>query len=389
METRSDLERKAKEHDVAKERIIATIQGNIEVAISKLRLAEKDLLSEVEIEFGNNIYRNLLNSVDSGNSHKEEEIRKILAKRVPEDFGPDEESFRSLLEEIDSFKSWKRKTRKESRLNCFDLIPKNLKCTSITCDSITLSWNKIDCDCFYEIETKSLTSVKGIYHSFDTEYTITGLNPTTEYHIRVRTVMSQNSKQFIWSDPITAKTGRSFFECEWKECPTFINRNIKYSLDRRNHKIATKINGDDYCTIVGDMTIPLNKVTAWNVRVLKSRSNDGSGINIGVAPYDIKQSEYDNFEKCGWYFYCYSSTLFSGPYHNFYDKTYGPRKAWIGDYVHAGDIVGVETNTIRRELSFVVNGVNLGPAFEGIPLDKPLVPCVLLLLEGDSVELLF
>ena len=44
-------------------------------------------------------------------------------------------------------------------------------------------------------------------------------------------------------------------------------------------------------------------------------------------------------------------------------------------------------DTTKGELSFVVNGVNLGVAFEGIPLDKPLVPCVLLENEGDSVEL--
>ena len=44
-------------------------------------------------------------------------------------------------------------------------------------------------------------------------------------------------------------------------------------------------------------------------------------------------------------------------------------------------------DTEKGELSFVVNGVNLGVAYEGIPLDKPLVPCVILGYEGDSVEL--
>ena len=39
------------------------------------------------------------------------------------------------------------------------------------------------------------------------------------------------------------------------------------------------------------------------------------------------------------------------------------------------------------ELSFVVNGVNLGVAYDGIPLDKPLVPCVILWNQNDSVEL--
>ena len=44
-------------------------------------------------------------------------------------------------------------------------------------------------------------------------------------------------------------------------------------------------------------------------------------------------------------------------------------------------------DTRKGELSFVLNGVNLGVAYEGIPLDKPLVPCVLFYFKGDSVEL--
>ena len=45
-------------------------------------------------------------------------------------------------------------------------------------------------------------------------------------------------------------------------------------------------------------------------------------------------------------------------------------------------------DTTKGELSFVLNGVNYGVAYEGIPLDKPLVPCVILEYKGDSVELI-
>ena len=45
-------------------------------------------------------------------------------------------------------------------------------------------------------------------------------------------------------------------------------------------------------------------------------------------------------------------------------------------------------DTKKGELSFALNGVNLGIAFDEIPLDKPLVPCTLLWCEGDSVELI-
>ena len=94
----------------------------------------------------------------------------------------------------------------------------------------------------------------------------------------------------------------------------------------------------------------------------------------------------ENYEKCGWYFYCYDSTLCSGPPHSYNYKEYGPRKGG-GQYVRTGDSVGVVMDTAKGELSFVVNAMNLGVAFDCIPLDKPLVPCVILREEEDSVEL--
>ena len=109
-------------------------------------------------------------------------------------------------------------------------------------------------------------------------------------------------------------------------------------------------------------------------------------FHIGVAPSDINQNEGWNYEKCGWYFDCYDSKLWSGPPHKFSRKVYGPRKG-DGEYVHTGDSVGVVMDTAKGELSFVVNGVNLGVAYGRIPLDNPLVPCAILGLKGDSVEL--
>ena len=79
--------------------------------------------------------------------------------------------------------------------------------------------------------------------------------------------------------------------------------------------------------------------------------------------------------------------LRSGPPHNYMNKKYGPRKE-RGKYVQTGDNVGVVMDTIKGELSFVLNGVNHGITFDGIPLGKPLVPCVILKREGDSVELI-
>ena len=43
-------------------------------------------------------------------------------------------------------------------------------------------------------------------------------------------------------------------------------------------------------------------------------------------------------------------------------------------------------DTAKGGLSFALNGVDLGAAYGGIPLDKPLVPCVLLYRNGDFIE---
>ena len=173
-------------------------------------------------------------------------------------------------------------------------------------------------------------------------------------------------------------------DCALKEFPDDVDGNKKYSVDEKNPRIATFIGGN-WCTIVGNTPLPKNKVTSWNIKILNLRKNDGSGIYIGVAPSDINQND-DNCDKCGWYFDCYTSKLWSRPPHSDRNKKYGPRKG-DGNYVHTGDIVGVVMDTTKGELSFVVNGVNLGVAYEGIPLDKPLVPCVILGWKGDSVEL--
>ena len=127
-------------------------------------------------------------------------------------------------------------------------------------------------------------------------------------------------------------------------------------------------------------------MTSWSIKILKSENNNANGIFIGVAPSDIGQNDGSIFNKCGWYFRCCNSTLHSGPPHKYRGKEYGPRKE-KGQYVHTGDSVGVVMDTTKGELSFVVNGVNLGVAFDGIPLDKPLVPCVLLYHKFNSVEL--
>ena len=204
---------------------------------------------------------------------------------------------------------------------------------------------------------------------------------STTYCLKMRIVHQGISTQ--WSDEAEFTTPEFKECCVWKECPDHVYEDMKYSVNEENPRIATKIGGDG-CTIIGNTPLPLNTVTSWSIKILKSR-NDGDGIFIGVAPSDINHNE-NNHDESGWYFNCWRSTLYSGPPHNYRNKEYGPRKR-DEKYVHTGDSVGVVMDTAKGELSFALVGVNLGVAYEGIPLDKPLVPCVLLYHYGDSIEL--
>ena len=210
-----------------------------------------------------------------------------------------------------------------------------------------------------------------------------GLPAEKEHSLRVRAAKGNSVSER--SDAVKGKAQKELrYEGAWKECTGDFSLFNKYSVDKKNTRIAAKINNGYYCAIVENTPLPLNAITSWSIKILKSRSNDGNGIFIGVVPSDIDQDEDRNY-KCGLYFDCYYSALHSGPPHNYSGKAYGPRKG-DGEYVHTGDSVGVVIDTAKRELSFVLNGVNLGVAYERVPLERPLVPCVLLRY-SDSVEL--
>ena len=233
-------------------------------------------------------------------------------------------------------------------------------------------------------------------NNHDTEYVLNKTNNSflpdpmkvgVRYDVKVKAEV-ENAWHSEWSVPVSFIPQFSDL-CDWKKCPEKVSDDRKYSIVPQNTRIATKTSGSGYwSTVAGSAPIPKDKVVSWNVKVLKSKRGDGNCIMVGVAPSDIDQNADRNFEKCGHYFNCFESTLFFGPPRCFKGKDYGPRKE-VGQYVHTGDTVNVTIDTVKGELTFGINGVSLGVAYEGIPLNKPLVPCVILGHKGDSVELSF
>ena len=232
-----------------------------------------------------------------------------------------------------------------------------------------------------ECDVKADESAKNAYYFLPTP-----LCPEVAYTLSVKSFCGAKGGE--WSNSTTFTTPKFSELCTWKECPESAYDYNGYDLRKDNPRVATK-RKYGYCTVIGSSAFPPSTVTSLDIKILKSQLNNGTSIYIGVAPSDIDQNEgYENYLNCGWYFYCYYSALYSGFPHSCKGKKYGPRKGNWGEYVHTGDIVGVVMDTENGELSFAVNGVNLGVAFEGIPLDKPLVPCVLLGCDDDSVELI-
>ena len=274
---------------------------------------------------------------------------------------------------------------KETAVDSSIPVPTNITADATAWDTITIKWDAVKGASFYQTE---VDGGKPEIPSSRRVFTKRGLLPETEHTFRVRTVVDDSVSE--WSDAVRGRTPKqSFEECVWKECPDVVYKSCEYTVDKKNSRIASKTNTGGCCTIIGNTPLLPNSITLWTIKILQSRSNDGAGINIGVAPFDINQNDDGEYLcSCGWYFNCYNSILWSGPPHNYDCKEYGSIKEEGGQYVHTGDFVGVVMDTENGELFFVVNEENLGVAYEGIPLDKPLVPCVLLYEADDSVELI-
>ena len=98
---------------------------------------------------------------------------------------------------------------------------------------------------------------------------------------------------------------------------------------------------------------------------------------VGITFNDVK-IDTEFYTTYGWFFYCYSSTLFSGPPHKYFNKSTKLPKV-------KNEII-VKLNLKKRSLTFVIDN-NEEESFTNIPLDKIIVPAILLYHENDSVEI--
>ena len=282
--------------------------------------------------------------------------------------------------------------------NCEVCVPRNVRTKSTAWDSITVVWDAVDYATYYQVEHDAS---RGFGAAAAPRYTIGVLEAATGYNIRVRAVRDKEVSG--WSEPIREFTQKPYFEySEWRECAEEAGDAAavgygRYVLDEDSASVARKLGGGaaSCAVVIGNTAVPAGRVTPWFVRVVEA-GEGCEGIYVGVAPSGVGQGGCGGCGseplKCGWFLGCHGSALFSGPPHKYAGREYGPRKGkGCGEYLAKGECVGVvmdTTNATRGELSFVLGFESLGAAFKGIPLDKPLVPCVLLTRDGDAVELI-
>ena len=121
-------------------------------------------------------------------------------------------------------------------------------------------WDVVEEVSFYQIE---VDGSKFWHLSTTNTFTKRRLQPETEHSFRVRAVCGNEVSE--WSSTVKGRTQKESFETSaWKECPDNINVDKKYSVNEKNPRIATKINGSGYsCTIIGNTALPQNKVTSY------------------------------------------------------------------------------------------------------------------------------
>ena len=141
--------------------------------------------------------------------------------------------------------------------------------------------------------------------------------------------------------------------------------------------ILTKTGTDcNWMGTICENELEKSKEHKWKIKILKTQYKN---IMVGVAPidFDINSSDYSN---CGWYFYCYNSTLYSGPPHKYYNK--GTNLSKVNDEI----IIVMNMN--KRTLKFIINNEDKGESYTDIPIDKPLFPAICLYNINDSVEII-
>ena len=166
------------------------------------------------------------------------------------------------------------------------------------------------------------------------------------------------------------------FKYTLKRCLN-INESRKYLISGENNNIFTKLGKDgEWTGAICEKELDKNKRHTWIIRILNSKSYN---IMIGIAPLDIDVNSSDLI-KSGWYYNYSDSTIYSGPSFN-YNSEYS-------EFQGQTEEMKIFLDFDEQKFGIISDYYGEYNLYNDIPIDKPLVPIVLLFDENDSIEIL-
>ena len=176
------------------------------------------------------------------------------------------------------------------------------------------------------------------------------------------------------------KFGKIYYnKYSFKKCPININENRKFTITGDKDNIFTRTGSGWMGTVCENELEKSEEEHIWKIKILKTF---GYYIMIGVATidFDMNSASWESNKNYGWYYYCYNGTLYSGPPHNYQNKSTNLKYEF--------NEITVIMNMKKRTLKFIINNEDKGDAFTDIPLDKPISPSALLYHTNDSVQII-
>ncbi len=113
--------------------------------------------------------------------------------------------------------------------------------------------------------------------------------------------------------------------------------------------IATKTR-DGYDSFVSGTALPMDDIVTFNFELLNVGNYSQIMVGVASAAITSRTDRSDIYDKCGgWYLYCHTTKLYSGPPTNYYGKEYGNK-----GQLRVNRVVGVTVNRSSEGIFFVV-----------------------------------
>ena len=163
---------------------------------------------------------------------------------------------------------------------------------------------------------------------------------------------------------------------KFKKCPLKAIEDRKYLVSGEKETILTKNSKDGrYICALCINELEKSIEYKWKIIILKTKNYD---IKVGVAKIDTDINSSSPF-SFGWYFSCNNLNLLSGPPHNYSRKS---------NITKISNEILIVMNMKIGALKFIIDNEDKGYSYNDIPLDKPIVPAVILYNKDDMVEII-